>query len=400
MSLLKNKIAIIGVGNVGSVLASEFSKKYEVIAFDTDVEKIKAFINNKAFKRNQNLKFTAEKDDLLPCSVYIIAVSTGIKNDNTPDITALSLATSTVATLLKLNDTVIFESTVYPGCTEEHCIPLLENISGLKLNIDFGVGFSPERLNTGDKKNTISNTTKITSGSNPNVALFVKNLYQSILKSKVHLVSSIKIAEATKIIENAQRDLNIAFMNQVAVTLSKLDIPFNEVFEACRTKWNFLNFRPGLVGGECLSLASTYLEHISSNDISLSKTARKINDLFPQKIVEIITAKLNTLYDNHNVVNALILGVTYKANHHDTKGSLIPHLAEALTNHSINVKIYDPIASSKSIKYMTDNPNTKKYQLVIKAVNHKIFDYFDIKEIAAEKFIFLDVNDFKLKVEN
>ncbi|MFN3488729.1 MAG: nucleotide sugar dehydrogenase, partial [Emticicia sp.] len=253
-------IAIIGLGNIGLPLAVALGEKYQTVGFDIDTSKIERLSREKF---SSNLSFTHNINTLSNCNIFIVAVSTSVNEDENPDLRHLTKATESVANLLKKDDLVIYESTVFSGCTEEICVPILEKISGLKFNIDFFVGYSPERINTADDIHTLKNTIKITSGSTPETAQKVDKLYRSIVEAGTYLAPSIKVAEAAKLLENAQRDINIAFMNNVATILTENNISFEEVWQASSTKWNFLKFSPGLVGGDCLPLASQYLNYLS-----------------------------------------------------------------------------------------------------------------------------------------
>ena len=413
----KIKIALIGLGYVGLPLAVLFSSKYKVIGFDRDsirVNELKEFYDKtneiqkvklkKALKNN--FQITNSINDIIDCNIYIITVPTPIDKYKKPDLSYLLNATSEVGKILSKNNTVIFESTVYPGCTDEECIPLLEKYSGLKLNLDFYCGYSPERINPGDKKNTIDKIIKVTSGSSPNAADFIDRLYKSVIKAGTYKAKSIKVAEASKAIENAQRDLNISFVNELAIIFDKMEIDTGEVLEAASTKWNFLNFKPGLVGGHCIGVDPYYLTYKSeqlgySPEVILS--GRQVNENMAGFIVNKLTKKMLSNSLKLNKSSIVILGVTYKENCPDTRNSKIPEVYNLLKQQVRNVSIYDPNASAKEIKYKYDIDlidELKKYDGIILAVGHSQFRDIKYKELKKNtNSVLFDVKSF-LNKEN
>ncbi len=389
----KSHIAIIGLGNIGLPLAVALSEKYPTIGFDIDDLKISTLQQNVS----SNLKFTHKTAEITHCNTFIIAVSTAIFPDGNPDLQALLAATTSVATLLKKNNLVIYESTVFPGCTENICVPILEKISGLRYNQDFFVGYSPERINTADALHTLTNTVKITSGSNPETAHKVDELYRSIVAAGTYLAPSIRVAEAAKLLENAQRDINIAFMNNVAAILSQNNISFDEVWQASSTKWNFLKFTTGLVGGDCLPLASQYLNYISDEKTNLLSTTRQTNDALPQTISELIFSKLQAVLAQEINFKILILGISYKPNTPSIKGSLVIDLVEKLKQYNSQVDVFDPIAEPNGVVNIESLSEKQRYHLIIKATNHQIFENLNYADFALPKAIFFNISTFSFK---
>ena len=386
-------VAVVGLGNIGLPLAVALSKKYPTIGFDIDEVKIVALQQN----TSSNLKFTHKTVEIAHCNSFIIAVCTAIFPKGNPDLQALLAATTSVAALLKKNDLVIYESTVFPGCTENICVPILEKISGLSFNQDFFVGYSPERINTADALHTITNTVKITSGSNHKTAQRVDNLYRSIITAGTYLAPSIKVAEAAKLLENAQRDINIAFMNNVAAILTQNNIPFDEVWQASSTKWNFLPFNTGLVGGDCLPLASQYLNHISNKETNVLTTAREINDALPQTIAEIVLAKLQAIFPKNTHFKILILGVSYKPNSPSVKGSLVIDLVEKLKQIYAQIDVFDPVSEPNNITNIQSLSENQQYHLIIKATNHQVFETLNHTDFALPTAISFNISTFSFK---
>jgi len=332
---MRKKIAIIGLGYVGVPLAVEFGKKYQTIGYDTNLDRINELSNGldstgEVTKRNIQssikLSLTSDLEGIAKCNYFIISVPTPINKNNKPDLSILLNATSSVGSVLKKGDIVIYESTVYPGCTEEDCVPVLEKKSGLKYNEDFFCGYSPERINPGDKKRTLTKIVKITSGSNPSVAIKVDNLYKSIVTAGTYKTDSIKIAEAAKVIENCQRDINIAFVNELSIIFDKMNIDTKDVLDAASSKWNFLPFMPGLVGGHCIGVDPYYLIHKAKQmgyHSSIMNAGRKLNDSLSKYISDnIIKYYLDNKIDLSKV-NVLILGITFKENCPDTRNSKV-----------------------------------------------------------------------------
>lgn len=399
----ENIIAVVGLGNIGLPLAIELGKKYTTIGFDLDKQRIDSLnkgINSRetnfpAFEIPQKLSFSDNIAAIENCNIYIIAVQTSVDSDGKPDINTLLSASRMIGGLLKKNDLIVYESTVYPGCTENVCVPILEQNSGLIFNQDFFVGYSPERINTADSVHTLRNTIKITAGSNVATAQRVDKLYKSIIDAGTYPVSSIKIAEAAKLLENAQRDINIAFMNNVANILSTQHIPFDEVLNASSSKWNFLKFSPGLVGGDCLPLASHYLNYFSDEKQNLLSISREINDNMPLTIVKLVGDKLRNVFPDEENKRVLILGIAYKPNTPSIKGSLVPNLVDALKILNLKIDVYDPIAEQSNIVRIEELIFEKQYHLILKATNHQIFENLDFSLIGVDDYLTFDINKFR-----
>ena len=385
----KDKIAIIGLGYVGLPLAVEFGKKYECIGFDINkkrIEELNKFIDktneltSEEIKKSKLLNFTHSIKDLKHCNIYIITVPTPIDEYNNPDINFLIKASKNVGKFLNKNDIVIYESTVYPGCTEEECVPILEKESNLIFNKDFFCGYSPERINPGDKVNTLTKIVKVTSGSNKKTAKKIDDLYNSIINAGTHLASSIKVAEASKIIENCQRDINIAFANELSILFNLLEIDTNEALDAANTKWNFMDFRPGLVGGHCISIDPYYLTYKSKQlgyDSKIILAGRKLNNSMPKFICNRIINSLKS--KNLSDVNILILGITFKENCSDIRNSKVLEIYKILKNEKYSIDVHDPNVDS-SEKELSNVPLVKNndiklnfYDAIIIAVAHNEF---------------------------
>lgn len=408
--ILSKKLCIVGLGYVGLPLAMEFSKKYQTVGFDIDEKKISDLndgfdpmgeLPRSAFSDSKKITFTSNPDLLTSNDIFIVTVPTPVDSNKKPDLTPLISASRLIGKYITNESIVIYESTVYPGATEEICVPVLENESGLKYNIDFFCGYSPERINPGDKKHTIASIIKVTSGSNNETALTVDNLYSSIISAGTHLASSIKVAEAAKVIENTQRDLNIALMNELSIIFNKIDIDTNEVLEAANTKWNFVKFSPGLVGGHCIGVDPYYLTHKAQElnyhpEVILS--GRKINDSMPQYIANQVTKSISHFVKK----NVLILGITFKENCADIRNSKVIDLIYALKDFQINVDVVDPNVSTKSIEElyglscMNSANGSKPYSAIILAVPHAEFilsSSSQLKELSTDP----DVKFFDLK---
>ena len=392
------KLAIIGLGYVGLPLALEFAKKRKVIAFDINEIRVKDLKNgkdiNREFKKheiqkNLSINFTNQINDLKFANCYIITVPTPVNNSNKPDLRAIKKASKIVSKILKKNDLVIYESTVFPGCIEEQCIPILENYSKLKFNRNFYCGYSPERINPGDKKYTISNIKKITSGSTPFIADLVDNLYKEIIVVGTHKAPSIKVAEAAKVIENTQRDLNIALINELSILFSKMNIDTEAVLDAASSKWNFLPFKPGLVGGHCIGVDPYYLTHKAQSigyNPKVILAGRNTNDNMSKHVVKIFTKKMKK--NNISIIGSkiLIMGLTFKENCADIRNSGIKNVIKQLKKLECNIDLYDPWANNLEIKKEYDlkplsKLNNKKYDGVIIAVAHELFKSMGIKKI-------------------
>ncbi|MFN8429650.1 MAG: nucleotide sugar dehydrogenase [Spirosomataceae bacterium] len=403
------EVVIVGLGYVGLSLAIEFGKKNSTIGVDVDPGRISQLekkidknreISEHEFKEASKLIFNS----VIPTNVniiprfYIITVPTHIHSDKTPDFSILYQATKGVGEKLRKNDIVIFESTVYPGCTEEECVPILEKASGLKFNSDFFCGYSPERINPGDRNNRLPNILKITSGSTPEIAQKIDNLYKTIIHAGTYVAPNIKIAEAAKLIENCQRDVNISFMNELALIFDKMDLDTHEVLKAAGTKWNFLKFQPGLVGGNCISVDPYFMLHKATQMgyfPALIGSGRKINDTMgsfvANKVIKLMTKK------NINIIGAraLILGITFKENCPDIRNTKVVDIYSELREFGMEVDIYDPWADKDEVKDSFEIeliPELKKqYDVLIYAVNHQIFYGKNLHEILRANHVLYDV---------
>ena len=402
---MSDKIAIIGLGYVGIPLAVEFGKKFATIGFDINTERINELkkgidrtleMSSDDLASATHLSYTISVEDLSDCNIYIITVPTPINNKNLPDLTPLRQSTQAIASVLSKDDIVIYESTVYPGVTEEECVPILEEVSGLKFNKDFFCGYSPERINPGDKERTLTKILKITSGSTHEVAKRVDELYKSIITAGTHLAPSIKVAEAAKVIENTQRDVNIALVNELALIFDTMGISSSDVLEAAGTKWNFLNFKPGLVGGHCIGVDPYYLTYKAEKmgyKPNLILSSRQINNGMSAYIAKKTIRLLVEEDKNIKNANILVLGLTFKENCPDIRNTKVIDIIEELKDFGCNVDVYDPWVDKDEEKktYMhglIENPfqSTKKYAAVVVAVAHNQFielkdeDYASISE--------------------
>jgi len=416
---MKNRIAVIGLGYVGLPLAVEFAKKYEVLGFDINsirVEELRKGIDKtleitdenltnvlvedaKAFD-NDNIGLLPSSDikDIALASIYIVTVPTPIDKHKKPDLSYLISASKMIARVLKKDDIVIYESTVYPGCTEEDCVPVLEQHSGLKYNKDFFCGYSPERINPGDKINTISTIKKVTSGSNPATARKVDELYKSIITAGTHLAPSIKVAEASKAIENAQRDVNISFVNELALIFDRMNIDTNDVLAAASTKWNFLPFKPGLVGGHCISVDPYYLAHKAESlgyHPAVILSGRRVNDemgiFVATKVIKLMIGKGIPIKNS----NVLILGITFKENCPDIRNTKVIDIYKELITYGVNVDVNDPLANKNNVmnEYgieLTKTLNLQKYQAIILTVAHNEYNHLKIDELNRDNVVVFD----------
>ena len=408
ISQLENiKIAIIGLGYVGLPLAVEFGKKYSVLGFDINQTRIDELNNgydrtqemtSEELKSLQNLSFSIDKKQLETCNIFIITVPTPIDNYKKPDLTPLLSASRTVGKFLKKNDLVIYESTVYPGCTEEDCVPVLEKESGLKFNQDFFCGYSPERINPGDKVNTLTKIKKVTSGSTPEIADFVDDLYGSIIEAGTYKATSLKVAEASKAIENAQRDVNISFVNELALIFDKMGIDTSEVLEAAGTKWNFLKFKPGLVGGHCIGVDPYYLLHKSESlgyypQVILS--GRRVNDnmgiFVANKLIKLLIKKGHKIEGS----KVLILGITFKENCPDIRNSRVIDVYQELKEFGVEVEVHDPWASKHEVKEEYSitllDSLTEKYDGILLAVSHDEFKSLNLENFKNKNAVIFDI---------
>ena len=410
---MKNiKIGIIGLGYVGLPLAAAFADKYSVIGIDINQERIdqlNKFDDQTNELSAEQLKAVVGKsltlsnliEDAAACTTFIVTVPTPVTQSKQPNLSPVISATKSVATVLKKGDTVVYESTVYPGVTEEVCVPLLEEISGLNYNTDFFVGYSPERINPGDKKHTITKITKVVSGSTPKTLKALSALYGSIIEAGIYEAPTIKTAEAAKVIENTQRDINIAFVNELSVIFSKMGINTKEVLKAAGTKWNFLNFFPGLVGGHCIGVDPYYLAYKSEElgyTPEMILAGRRLNDSMPGFIANQIVKQFLKQKNSIEDVSALILGATFKENCPDLRNSKVVDLYNELNEFGFDVEVYDPQADEKvfQLEYGTTKiPSIeKKYDVIVLAVSHNEFKSIDPKAYLKENGVVFDVKGF------
>ena len=382
-------IAIIGLGYVGLPLAVEFGKKFDTLGFDIHAGRIaelragcdSTLEVDPAELAVERLRFSAERDDLRACNVFIVTVPTPIDAAKRPDLTPLQNASETIGAALKHGDVVIYESTVYPGCTEEVCVPILERASGLKFNVDFFCGYSPERINPGDKLHRLPSIKKVTSGSTPEIAEFVDALYSSIITAGTHKASSIRVAEAAKVIENTQRDLNIALVNELALIFNRMGIDTLEVLEAAGTKWNFLPFRPGLVGGHCISVDPYYLTHKAQElgyhpEVILA--GRRINDGMGAYVAGQVVRLMLRKGINPAGARVLVLGLAFKENCPDLRNTRVVDIVRELAECRVDVAVYDPWVDAAEANHEYDltpisNPEVGAYDAIILAVGHRQF---------------------------
>lgn len=399
-------IAIVGLGYVGLPLAIEFSKKYRVLGFDinkkrvdelqtgydhtleADVASLNEVIDLGKQRKDKGISFSCNENDLKDYNTYIITVPTPIDSFNKPDLSPLLKASKMIGKVIKKGDIVIYESTTYPGCTEEDCVPMIEKTSGLKFNTDFFAGYSPERINPGDKVNTLTKIKKVTSGSTAEIADFVNDLYLSIIEAGTHKAPSIKVAEASKIIENAQRDVNISFVNELALIFDKIGIDTNDVIEAAGTKWNFLKYRPGLVGGHCISVDPYYLAskaeamgYVPQVILSGRHVNNSIAPFIANKVLKLMIQKEHKIKGS----NVLMLGITFKENCPDIRNTKIIDIYNELSDFGVNVDIYDPWASAEEVKeefgidLLKQLIPNKKYEAILLAVAHDELKSFDFE---------------------
>jgi UDP-N-acetyl-D-galactosamine dehydrogenase len=405
MNLSKKKIAIIGLGYVGLPLSVAFAEKYKVIGFDINSQRVKELNNGHDStleiedqmlttvldidnSRDSGLFITTDKEFLNDCNIYIITVPTPTDKYNRPVLTPMIKASETIANFLKRDDIVIYESTVYPGVTEDEMVPVLERVSGLKYNEDFYCGYSPERINPGDKEHTVTKILKVTSGSTPEIATIVDELYRSIITAGTHRASSIRVAEAAKVIENTQRDINIAFVNELSKIFNLLDIDTNEVLEAAGTKWNFLKFKPGLVGGHCIGVDPYYLAQKAQEagyhpEVILA--GRRLNDSMGKYVATEVIKHM--MHKGLKVIGSkvLILGFTFKEDCPDVRNTRVIDIYNELANFDINVVVYDPWVKPEEVKHeygieiLIETPLFSQYSAIILAVAHEKFKELDLK---------------------
>ena len=418
----KTKIAIIGLGYVGLPLAVEFAKKYQVVGFDINTKRIKELSQNEDVtlettseelesvnvssinalnEAATGLWLTDNLDEIASANFYVVTVPTPVDKNNHPDLTPLYKASETVGNVLKEGDVVVYESTVFPGATEDECVPILEKVSGLTFNKGFYVGYSPERINPGDKKHTVTKILKITSGSTPEIAKYIDEVYKSIIVAGTHLAPSIKVAEAAKVIENSQRDINIAFVNELSKIFRLMDIDTHEVLEAAGTKWNFLPFKPGLVGGHCIGVDPYYLAQKAMQlgyNPEIILAGRRLNDsmgpFVSQETVKMMIKKGITIKD----ANVLVLGITFKEDCPDIRNSRAIDIVTELKTYGVCVDVYDPWATISAVKYeygidliSSKDEITKKYDGVVIAVSHQEFKDIKLEELVSENHVIFDV---------
>jgi len=396
LNLRKCRIGVVGLGYVGLPLAVEFGKHFDTTGFDVKAGRIAELkagrdstleVTRQELKSSTRLTFTTDLAAMKRCQVYIVTVPTPIDEYKRPDLTPLVKASESVGKVLKRGDVVVYESTVYPGCTEEICVPILERESGLKFNKDFFAGYSPERINPGDKEHRLPTIKKVTSGSTPEVADFVNKLYSSIITAGTHKASSIKVAEAAKVIENTQRDVNIALINELALIFNRLGIDTEEVLNAAGSKWNFLRFTPGLVGGHCIGVDPYYLTH-KAQEIGyhpeMILAGRRLNDNMALYVADQIAKLMASKRIHVNGSRALVLGVTFKENCPDIRNSKVVDVVRELAKNGAEVDIYDPWADTAELKHeyglrLTRNLQPRRYDVAVVAVAHKEF-----RELGAE----------------
>ena len=417
MNISNAHIAVIGLGYVGLPLALEFGKKYKTIGFDINLVRVeelqrgedhtleadpKELVEVMNLSGDKGLTFSADLEMIKQANVYIVTVPTPIDNFNAPDLRPLIGASKMLGKVLKKGDVVIYESTVYPGCTEEDCVPVLEEVSGLKFNQDFYCGYSPERINPGDKVNTLTTIKKVTSGSTPEIADFVDGLYSSIITAGTHKATSLKVAEASKAIENAQRDVNISFVNELALIFDKMGIDTTDVLEAAGTKWNFLKFKPGLVGGHCIGVDPYYLAHKATQlgyipQVILS--GRRVNDTMGMFVANKVVKLLIHKGINVKGSKSLILGVTFKENCPDIRNTKVVDIYNELQQFGIETDIYDPWADAAEVKHeygldIVESIEGKRYDSIIVAVSHNEFLTLDLNQYKNENAVVFDTKSF------
>ena len=414
----KDKIAIIGLGYVGLPLARLFATKYSVVGFDINSDRISELmsgVDSTLEVDNETLQSvlisedsdeiglfcTNQLDKIKDCNYYIVTVPTPVDKNNRPILTPLIKASETVGSVLKKGDIVIYESTVYPGCTEEDCVPVLEKVSGLKFNEDFYAGYSPERINPGDKEHTVEKILKVTSGSTPETGLNVDSLYKSVITAGTHLAPTIKVAEAAKVIENSQRDINIAFVNELAKIFNLMDINTHDVLEAAGTKWNFLPFKPGLVGGHCIGVDPYYLAQKAQEfgyNPEIILAGRRMNDSMGEYVASEVVKLMIKKDIKIKGAKILILGITFKENCPDVRNTKVVDVIAALKEYGVTITIYDPWANTDEVKKEYDLASVKelpneKFEAVVLTVSHNEFKHIDFASLKKENSIIYDVKN-------
>lgn len=414
------KICVIGLGYVGLPLARLFSTKYPTVGFDMNSKRVAELMSGHDYTlevsdellqdaiNNHGFKCTSDIDAIRDCNFYIVAVPTPVDINNNPDLTPLYRASETVGKIIKPGDIVVYESTVYPGVTEDECIPVVERVSGLKFNKDFFAGYSPERINPGDKLHTVEKIKKVTSGSTPEIGKLIDGVYSSVIEAGTHLAPTIKVAEAAKVIENSQRDINIAFVNELSKIFCLMGIDTMDVLEAAATKWNFLPFKPGLVGGHCIGVDPYYLSQCAQRfgyNPEIILAGRRMNDgmgaYVADRVVKIMLQKGIQVLDS----NILILGITFKENCPDVRNTKVFDIIKALKEYNLNITVYDPWANPAAVRkeydldIVSELPSDKKFDAVIVAVAHKEFEHIDLKNLAKPKHAIFDVKGTREKEE-
>lgn len=412
-SLKDTKIAVIGLGYVGLPLARLFSTKYKTIGYDYNPARVKALmaghdatleVSDKLLQTaiKNGFSCTSDLEDIKECNFYVVAVPTPVDENHNPDLSPLISASEVVGKVISKGDVVVYESTVYPGVTEESCIPVVERVSGLKFNEDFFGGYSPERINPGDKQHTVEHIKKVTSGSTPEVGEYVNAVYSSVITAGTHLAPSIKVAEAAKVIENSQRDINIAFVNELAKIFNRMGIDTQDVLEAAQTKWNFLPFRPGLVGGHCIGVDPYYLAQCAMRygyNPEIILAGRRMNDGMGEYVADQVVKLM--LKRGIQVLNAkvLLLGFTFKENCPDVRNTKVIDIVKTLRSYNTNVTIYDPWANPEIVRReygveVTNQLPSEKYDAVILAVAHKDFEKLSVRDLTTDKGVVYDVKGF------
>lgn len=404
------KVSVIGLGYVGFPLLIELAKKYDVIGFDINDEKIEKYKNGidptnevgDELTKETTAYFTSDEKELAKCKFHIVAVPTPINSDKTPNLTPIIEASKTIGRNLIKGSIIVYESTVYPGTTEEICIPILEECSGLKFGVDFKIGYSPERINPGDKVNTLTKIVKVVSGSDDEALDIISKVYNEIIEAGVHEAPSIKVAEAAKVIENAQRDINIAFMNELSIVFNKMGIDTNEVLDAARTKWNFLNFKPGLVGGHCIGVDPYYFTYKAEQLGYYSQiilAGRKINDEMGKHVATNIIKQIILSGQKVKGARVAIFGITFKENVSDVRNTKVIDIIKELESYGIEVLVYDPMANKNDVETqynisLVDITSLYNLNAIILAVPHRIFMDFTIDQfnnLYLNQKVFIDV---------
>ncbi len=405
------KICVIGLGYVGLPLARLFSTKYETIGFDMNQKRVDALmaghdatleVSDELLQdaiNNHGFKCTANIEDIRDCNFYVVAVPTPVDENNNPDLTPLYGASTTVGKVISKDDIVVYESTVYPGVTEDECIPVVEKVSGLKFNVDFYAGYSPERINPGDKLHTVEHIKKVTSGSTPEIGVRVNDIYASVITAGTHLAPTMKVAEAAKVIENSQRDINIAFVNELSKIFTRMGIDTQDVLEAASTKWNFLPFKPGLVGGHCIGVDPYYLAQCAQRygyNPEIILAGRRMNDGMGAYVANEVVKLM--LKKGIQVLNSeiIILGFTFKENCPDVRNTKVIDIYKALKEYNVNITVYDPWANPAIAKYeygieVVNELPANKFDSAIAAVAHKEFEGMDVESILKANHVIYDV---------